>query len=115
MAGMYICAKDDGRIAELNGFLRIKILEFNLLLFITGRQENPSPGVLTQEFSRFNNITHIATRMMQSLIFPPEIVSEMNEADHCNHQILTPHSLYKYIIAVLKPLNPDSWMSTTQS
>ena len=37
MAGTYICAGDDGRSAELNEFLGIKILELNLLLAVTNR------------------------------------------------------------------------------
>ena len=47
MAGTYICAGYDGRITELNDFPGIKILEFNLLVAVAGRQNNPTPGVLT--------------------------------------------------------------------
>ena len=43
--------------------------------------------------------------MMQSFIFPPKIVSEMNEAGQRNHQQLTLHSLYTCIRAVLKLIN----------
>ena len=42
---------------------------------------------------------------MQSFIFPPKIVSEMNEAGQRNHRQLTPHSLYMCIRAVLKLIN----------
>ena len=42
---------------------------------------------------------------MQSLFFPPKIVSEMNEVDQRNHLQLTPCSLYTCIRAVLKLIN----------
>ena len=105
MAGTYICAGGDRRIADLNGFLGIKILESNLLLAVTNCQEHPTAGVLTQEVSRSDNSTHIATRMMESFIFPPQIVSEMNKADQRHHRTLTPHSLYTCIRVVLKLVN----------
>ena len=105
MTGTYICAGDDGKIADLNGFLGIKILEFNLLLTVANRQEYLAPGILTQEVSRVDRSTHIATKMMQSFIFPPEIISEMNKADQRHHRTLTPRSLYTCIRSVLKLVN----------
>ena len=73
MTKTYICAGDDGIISELNDFLGMKILEFNLLLVVAGRHTNLAPGVLTQEVSRFSNRDHIATSMMQSFVFSSEM------------------------------------------
>ena len=42
---------------------------------------------------------------MQSFIFLPKIISEMNEADSHNHWQLTPRSIHTYIRAVLKLIN----------
>jgi hypothetical protein len=80
-------------------------LEFNLLLAVAGRHPNPTPGVVTQEVSRFSNKDHIATSTMQAFIFPPKIVSEMNDADRRHHRTITPGSLYTCIRAVLKLVN----------
>ena len=89
MTGTYIFAGDDKRIAELNSFPKINILEFNLLLAVTGSHTNPATGLLTQEVSRFRNRDHIVTIMMQSFIFPSEIVSELNKVDCCQHRTHT--------------------------
>ena len=43
--------------------------------------------------------------MMQSFIFSPGIVSDMNEVDQRNHRQLTPRSLYTCIRAVIKLIN----------
>ena len=107
MAGTYACAWDDGRTAALNGFLGSKILESNLLLSVETREQHPTPGLLTQEVSYFNNVEPIATRMMQVLIFPTKIVSKMNDMNQRNHRKLTPRSLYTCIRAVLRLINKE--------
>ena len=74
MAGPYRYDRDGGKSAKLNGFLGGKILKYNLLVALSNRTLHPNPGLLSQEVSRFCNEQHIATRMMQLFIFPPEIV-----------------------------------------
>ena len=101
MAGSYSCARD-GKSAKLNGFLGGKILESNLMIAVANRTLNPNPGLLTQEVSRFYNKQHIGTIMMQSFIFPPEIVHEMDEADQHNYRHLTLNAFYTSIKAVIK-------------
>jgi hypothetical protein len=67
MAGTHAYAWDDRRTATLSGFLGSKILESNFLLAVANREQHTTPGLLTQEVSRFNNEKHVAIRMMQSL------------------------------------------------
>ena len=104
MPWSYACAGADWKATKLNGFLGSKILESNLINAVANRTFHPTPGLLTQE-SRFYNKRHIATRMMQSFIFPPEIVHEMDKADHRNYRQLTPSALYTSTKAVLKLMN----------
>ena len=42
---------------------------------------------------------------MQSLIFPPNIASEMNDVDHRHHHNITPNSLYTSIRVVSRLVN----------
>ena len=72
MAEAYACAGDNWKSAKLKGFLGSKILESNLTITVANRRFQPTPGLLTQEVSRFYNKRHIGTRMMQSFIFPPK-------------------------------------------
>jgi hypothetical protein len=102
---VYVCDDNDGKAADFNACLGGRNLEFNLILACAGRHPNPTPGEVTQEVSRFSNKNHIATSTMQSLIFPPDIISEIIVADHCHCHSITPTSLYACIKAVIRPLN----------
>ena len=70
IAGSYSCA-GDGKSVKLNGFLKGKILESNLLIAVSNQTLTPNPRLLTQEVSYFYNKQNIGTRMIQSLVFPP--------------------------------------------
>ena len=93
MARSYACARYDMKSVKLNGFLGSKILKSNCIIAVANQTLKPTPGLLTQEVSRFCNQRHIGTGMMQSFIFPPDII----------HEIKRTHSaLYTSIKAVLK-------------
>ena len=47
MAGLYACARDDGKAATLNKCLGSKILESNLILSVANCVLHPTPGLLT--------------------------------------------------------------------
>ena len=105
MAGSYDCAGDDGKAVKLNGFLGSKILESNPIIAVASQTFHPTPGLSTQEVSRFYNERHTGTRLMQSFIFPPETVHEMDRVGQRNYWQLTPNVLYTSTKAVLKLLH----------
>ena len=102
MAGSYCCAEDNGQSTTLHGFLGTKILEANLQNAVVNRSLHPNPDLVSPEVWRVCNVRHIVTKMMQSLISPPEIVHEMDAADHRANRGITPSALYTSIKAVIK-------------
>ena len=101
MAGLYCYAEDDGQSATIHGFLGTKILESNLQIAVANRMLHPNPDLVSREVSWICNVRHITTKMMQSFIFPAEIVQEMDAADHRANQEITPSALYTSIKAVI--------------
>ena len=102
LTGVYVCDNDDGETAALNTFLGRKNLEFNLMLTCASRHPTSIPEEITHDVTRSSNQNHIATRTMQSLIFPPNTVSDILNADHCHHRNMTPCSLYACIRGIIK-------------
>ena len=105
LAGSYRCPVNDGESAALHSFLGIDITRSNIQIKLARRLEHPKPGLIHQEVSRICNANHIATQMMQSFIFPLEIVQEMNAIDHCDNREITTSALYTSIKAVITLMN----------
>ena len=105
LAGSYCCAEDNRQPVTLHGFLGILILQFNLQIVVAQRILLPNPDLVSLEVSRICNTKHIATKMMQSFIFPPEIVQEMDAADHYANWEITPSALYTSINAAIMLMN----------
>ena len=82
-----------------------KILESNLQIAVANIMLHPNPDLVSQEVSQICNVRHIGTKMMQSFIFPPEIVHEMDAADHRANREITPSALYTSIKAVITLMN----------
>ena len=81
LACSYRCADDDGETVVLHSFLVTMILQCNVQIKLARRMPYPNPGLINQEVSRICNAKHIATNMMQSFIFPSEIIQEMDATD----------------------------------
>ena len=62
---------------------------------------HPNPDLVFREVSRIYNAKHIATKMMQSYIFPPEIIQEMDAADHHANWEIAPSALYTRAVTTL--------------
>jgi hypothetical protein len=97
----YFFDNDDRRTADLSVFMGGRALSFNLLLVCTYSHTTPTPGVITQDVQRLNTKNHSSTRAIQSVIFPHNIVAEMNKVDHLHHQNMAPASFYFYIRAAI--------------
>ena len=78
------------------------------LLPVHAVTHNPTTGVITQVVQRFNNRSHIPTSLMQSLVFPPGIVTWMHNADNRHHRDITPTSLYSSIRVAIKLVHKSS-------
>ena len=97
LAGSYCCADNDGETTALHGFLGTMSLQCNIQIELAQRIPYPNSGLINQQVSRICNTKHMATKMMQSFIFPPEIVQEMDTADYLANQEITPSALYTSI------------------
>ena len=89
----YRCADNARETSALHGFLGTDILKCNIQIKLARRLPHPNPGLINQEVSQTFNAKHTATKMMQSFIFPPEIVQEMNAMDHRDNQEITTSAL----------------------
>ena len=103
LTGVYDCNCNYGETTALNNF--------NLVLLCVGHHPNLIPGEVNQEVSIFNNQNHITTSTTQSLIFPPDTVSDhiMLHTDHHHHQNITPASLHACIRVVINAVNESDY------
>ena len=109
LAGTYAYAGDDGRLVELNDFLGIKNLDFNLFLAAMGRhptfasavvRSNPRGLNIQQQrpyFNKHDAIIHLSSREY--------IGNEQSSSLQPPYHTLTPDSLYTCIRVVLKLVN----------
>ena len=77
----------------------------NIQIELARRLDHPKPGLINQEISRICNANHIATRMMQSFVFPQEVVQEMNAIYRRANREITTSALYTSIQAVITLIN----------
>ena len=82
----YILDDDDGRTTEMNKFTEGKILDLMLVCSCIGRHTHFTPAMISQDTQRYNEKQNMTSRKMQTLIFPAEVVTEMNNTDIIHHR-----------------------------
>jgi hypothetical protein len=103
--GPSCCPDDDEELATLYGFVGTHIIKSNIQIILAQSWDHPTPGQIDREVSRICNVKHMATKMMQSFIFPQEIVQEMIAIDHRNNRKIITRALYTSIKAVCTLIN----------
>ena len=78
-----------------------KVLDVMLTCTCVDCHNNPTPVMATQHAQRYNTKQHLATRIMQLLIPPTDVIAEIDDADRINHRQKSPSSLYATIIAII--------------
>ena len=85
---------DTDRTIEMTVFTGGKILGFMLVCSCLGHHVNLTPVMATNDAHQYNTKQSMITRNMQTLIFPAEVVVEMDNTYKIHNQQTSPTSLF---------------------